>query len=168
MSGQENRGVELSKDQLDLIEAIGVFASERGLQPAPSRIYALLLVADTIELTFDEIRFTLGYSKSATSNGLNQLLENRRIKYITKTGDRKRYFRSNVETWKEALSDDFKYLDHYCELLQEVLRVRTKETPSFNNSLMDLTSFLEFAKEELASLYERWEVIRNNKKDDEI
>lgn len=168
MRDQKNLGIQLSKDQLDLIEAIGVFASERGLQPAPSRIYALLLVADTIELTFDEIRFTLGYSKSATSNGLNQLLENRRIKYITKTGDRKRYFRSNVEMWKEALSDDFNYLDQYCELLEEVLKVRTKDTPSFNESIIDLKSFLEFAKDELSNLYNRWDQIRNNIDNDKV
>jgi len=168
MSEEDYKGIKLTEKQLELIESIGVFASERGLQPAPSRIYALLLVSDEIELTFDEIRFTLGYSKSATSNGLNQLLESRRIRYITKTGDRKRYFRSNVEMWKEALSDDFNYLDQYCELLEEVLKVRTKDTPSFNESIIDLKSFLEFAKDELSNLYNRWDQIRNNIDNDKV
>jgi len=168
MSEEDYKGIKLTEKQLELIESIGVFASERGLQPAPSRIYALLLVSDEIELTFDEIRFTLGYSKSATSNGINQLLESRRIRYITKTGDRKRYFRSNVEMWKEALSDDFNYLDQYCELLEEVLKVRTKDTPSFNESIIDLKSFLEFAKDELSNLYNRWDQIRNNIDNDKV
>lgn len=168
MSEEDYKGIKLTEKQLELIESIGVFASERGLQPAPSRIYALLLVSNEIELTFDEIRFTLEYSKSATSNGINQLLESRRILYITKTGDRKRYFRSNVEMWKEALSDDFNYLDQYCELLEEVLKVRTKDTPSFNESIIDLKSFLEFAKDELSNLYNRWDQIRNNIDNDKV
>ncbi|MBN9294736.1 MAG: MarR family transcriptional regulator [Flavobacteriia bacterium] len=152
-----NNIVPLSDKQLELIERVGVFGCEHGLQPASARISALLLVSDKIELTFDEIRETLNLSKSATSNGINFLLVAKRIEYVTKTGDRKRYFRSNIETWKKSFTEEFNHLVSFTNLLNEIRKVRTDKTVDFNNSIDDLSSFIQYVITELSGIYEKWE-----------
>lgn len=157
MKKENSNIISLTDRQLDLIERLGVFSTSNGMQPAPARIYGLLLVCDKLELTFDEIRETLAYSKSATSNGINFLLTNKKISYVTKTGDRKRYFKTNVESWKDYVGEGFNYVHKYHLLMNEVVEVRTAETENFNNSLQELTNFLGFVKEEISRIFEKWE-----------
>src|SRR6516162_3776595 len=103
--------MKLNQNQKNLIEKMGVFLEHSGIPPTEGRILSLLLVADEIEMTFDDIREHLQISKSAASNALNVLLKINKIEYITKTGDRKRYFRSRIFAWeKDAESNMEKFL----------------------------------------------------------
>ena len=102
--------MELSLKQKSLIEKMGVFHEKNGMPPTEARIIALLLVSDRIELSFDEIRDYLQISKSAASNALNNLMNSHKIEYITKYGDRKRYFRSNLPNWKTQASESLQKL----------------------------------------------------------
>ena len=72
-----NIPIELADSKLKLVEELGVLHEQGGMQAAAARILSLLLVADQIELTFEEIYETLNLSKSATSNALNFLLSTR-------------------------------------------------------------------------------------------
>jgi len=147
----------LTEKQMQLIEKIGVFSTENGMQPSAARIGALLLVSNKVELTFDEIRTTLNLSKSATSNGINLLLTARRIEYVTKNGDRKRYFRSKIETWKDSFLENFNFLIQFSSILKEVREVRNDESPEFNAALSELVSFMQFTVAEMTHIYERWQ-----------
>ncbi|MFA5575544.1 MAG: MarR family transcriptional regulator [Brumimicrobium sp.] len=147
----------LSEKQLKLIEKTGVFLTEIGMKPATARINALLLISDKVELTFDEIREVLNLSKSATSNGINFLLATKRAEYVTKTGDRKRYFRSNIETWKRAFDEHFRFINEFRQLMIEISEIRTPKTTEFNKSLDEVISFMEFTMDELTGLYEKWQ-----------
>ena len=93
--------INLRKEQIQLIEKLAVIIEKNGLQPAMGKIIALLMVSDEPELTFDEIWETLGISKSAASQAINQLIAANKIEYRTKIGDRKRYFCSRVNSWQE-------------------------------------------------------------------
>lgn len=154
---------QLSEKKMKLIEKIGVFFSEGGMKPSSARIAALLLVSDNVELTFDEIREILNLSKSATSNGINFLLSTKRIEYVRKTHDRKRYFRSKIETWKDSFIESFNFLIVFTELLDEVRKVRPDETKEFNTALDELVSFMKYAQIEITEIYERWEEKKNLK-----
>ena len=92
--------IKLTTEQKKLIEKIGVYMEHAGSAPVEGRISALLLVSDEPELSFDDIHETLGISKSAASNTINVLLTTNKIDYITKHGDRKRYFRTRLEKWE--------------------------------------------------------------------
>ena len=153
----------LSEKKLELIEKIGVFFSEGGMKPSTARIQALLLVSDKVELTFDEIREILDLSKSATSNGLNFLLTTKRIDYVRKRGDRKRYFRSKIETWKDSFIESFNFLISFTDLLNEVRELRPDDTKVFNSALDDLVSFMKYAQDEMLEIYKRWEEKKNLK-----
>lgn len=156
--------MKLSDEQLKLIEKIGVFLTKQGVKPANARINALLLISDKVELTFDEIRDALNLSKSATSNGLNFLLDTKRVEYVTRPGERKRYFRSNIESWQGSFNENFQFFITFHELLCEVRKIRTKETKEFNNAIDEVTSFMSFAIEELRMIYEKWNLKKNENK----
>ena len=151
--------IKLTQKQLQLVEKLGIVYDGSGLQPAASRIAALLLVSDRLELTFDEIRDVLNLSKSATSNALNLLLNIGRIEYITKPGDRKRYFKSNIADWKEVMKVKFLEFAKVNSTMREVLDQRPHSTKEFNEGLEELIRMFEFMNKEIPALFSKWESI---------
>lgn len=147
----------LTEAQRELIERVGLVYEAEGLSPAVSRVLALLLVSDENELTFDEIREELNLSKSATSNALNITLKLDRVEYITKPGDRKRYFRSKIQLWRDNFMNDYKKKQCWASLLKEVHALRPKDTKEFNNAIKDLYSFVEYLGKEVPKLLKQWE-----------
>ena len=152
-----SNAVQLTEDQKQLIEKIGVMHEHSGMQPAASRISALLLISPDTELSFDQIRETLGLSKSATSNAINMMLTVSKIDYITKPGDRKRYFKSKVASWQEDIKRDFSKFTEMADRLEEVLKQRPGNTTEFNGKLEDVIDFLRFMNTELPNLYKKWQ-----------
>jgi DNA-binding transcriptional regulator GbsR (MarR family) len=148
--------MELTKNQKELIEKIGVFHVKSGMPPTEARILALLLISDQTELTFDEIREALCVSKSAVSNALNTLTITDKIEYITKTGDRKRYFRSNLNNWESKAESDLNRLLDISKLLREVHDQRSAETVQFNKKLKEVIEFTEYLQIELSAIFLKW------------
>lgn len=146
----------LTDKQKELIESFGVIQEGMGLSPASARVDALLTVADTTELTFDDIREALELSKSATSNAINNLLMLKRIGYKTKPGDRKRYFHTRLGQWKNSFLDSINGLTAYNEIVKEILGNRTSDTKEFNQQLKDFTDFIEYYQKESIKLIENW------------
>ncbi len=150
------RTVELKPSQLELIERFGVFMERGGTSPAESRIMALLIVCDITELTFEEIYQTLQISKSAASNAINRLLAINKIDYITKSGDRKRYFKSKLSLWEETFKQNFEKMFAVSALMQEIVEQRPKSDTEFNNSLQNFVDFMQFMQKEIPHLYKKW------------
>ena len=146
----------LTDKQKELIESFGVIKEGMGLSPASARVDALLTVADTTELTFDQIREALELSKSATSNAVNNLLMLKRIGYKTKPGDRKRYFHTKLGQWKEGFKDSINNLTPYNDVVKEILKHRTPETKDFNQQLEDFTEFIEYYQKESIKIIKNW------------
>lgn len=140
-----------------MLEKAAVLFEKGSMQPAVAKILALLLVSDNPELTFDEIRETLEISKSATSTAINQLLSSNRIEYKTRLGDRKRYFRSRIMSWKDDMKDQTEGLRSAIEILQQIKDQRPAETVEFNANLRKLIAFMDFMVEEMPSLYKKFE-----------
>jgi DNA-binding transcriptional regulator GbsR (MarR family) len=153
----------LTDKQTKLIEKMGIHF-ERSIPPAAARIFALLIVSDKDSYSFDEIREVLKLSKSATSNGLNFLLNMKKIEYFTRSGDRKRYF-----TWcpKNTLS-------HFKEGIEQVLglSILFDETLSLKNAkdssqttecLKNSTDLMNFLKMEMPAVFAKWENSKPNR-----
>ncbi|GGW26473.1 GbsR/MarR family transcriptional regulator [Arenibacter certesii] len=103
-----------------LIEEIGLTLEERaGLAPLAARIYATLILSSNAGLTFDEIIEITAACKSSVSSNLNVLLQLDYVEFYTKTGDRKRYFKTSPNFVKNAMS-------HYGSLLKKELEVINK------------------------------------------
>jgi len=147
----------LTNKQKELIERLGVFHEQHGTPPTEARIMSLLLVADENELTFDQIRELLNISKSATSTALNMLLLTQKVTYTTRSGDRKRYFASNIVNWEESASTGFKKMLGVNTLLHEIVDQRSPNTPEFNEALRNFVGFMEFMNAELPRLFVKWQ-----------
>ncbi|MBK9419674.1 MAG: MarR family transcriptional regulator [Flavobacteriales bacterium] len=148
---------QLTKDQLQLIERMGGVLEGGGLAPAPARVSALLLVSHETELPFEEISRLLNLSKSATSNAINLLLTFQRLEYVTRPGERRRYFRVKMFNWKEDMKEKFVAVGQMSAMYKEVLRQRPKSTPEFNRGLADMTDFLDHIVKEMPALFKKWE-----------
>ncbi|MFT2009938.1 GbsR/MarR family transcriptional regulator [Pontibacter sp. 13R65] len=150
----------LTERQKALVEKIGIFHEQSGLQPAAARVLGLLFVSDKRELTFDEITEILGISKSATSNAINLLLQTDMIDYTTFSGDRKRYFRIKVVNWREGLARRISHLTSLSNLLREVLEARKESGTHDDAQLEELIDFMDYMNLELPKLVEKWEAKR--------
>lgn len=146
----------LSEKQKELIERIGVFHEHKGMQPLVGRIIGLMLVHDNAEVTFDEIVDLLGVSKSAVSNALTFLQAKERVIYTTKPGDRKRYFKLKVNDWRENFTKDLVGIAEIQKFLDEVLALRKDKDSEFCTKMKDFSNFLEFFRQEIPSLFERF------------
>lgn len=151
----------VNEKQQVLIEKLGVFYEHEGFHPAGARVMALLLIADKNELTFDEIRDALNISKSATSTAINLLITTKRIEYFTNPGERKRYFRATIINWKNHMKEKLEGIITMHSLMKEIIDQRPASTPEFNESLIELHSFMSFFHKEIPLLIERW---KENKK----
>jgi DNA-binding transcriptional regulator GbsR (MarR family) len=146
----------LTDKQRELVESFGVIQEGMGLSPASARVNALLTIADSVELSFDDIREALDLSKSATSNAIHNLLMMQQIGYKTKPGDRKRYFYSKLGEWQNTFKDRINALTPYKEIVMEIHQNRTTETKEFNAKLKGFTEFLEYYQEESLKLINNW------------
>ena len=146
----------LKESQKQLIEKIGVYLEREGQSPAMARIQALLLVSDEVELTFEEIYQSLGISKSTASSAIMMLQSIERIEYITKPGDRRRYFRSKIASWINSFENKLTQFHEVKMLFQEVLDQRSKDTKDFNKNMHMLISFMDFMESEMPALIEKF------------
>ena len=148
--------IKLTDKQKELIEKFGVIQEGMGLTPASARVNALLTVSNEHELTFDEIRETLKLSKSATSNAINYLLQVENIGYITKLGDRKRYFHSKLNKWKNRFRKDISALSAYTDIIREIEASRNNDHEEFNKELKELAQFMDYFVTETVGLIDKW------------
>ncbi|UCS94874.1 hypothetical protein KZP23_07645 [Echinicola marina] len=149
--------MKLSDKEQEIIERIGVFFEKKGHQPILGRIMGLLLVLDKAEATFDEIQEYLSVSKSAVSNALTLLQSLDRVEYTTKPGERKRYFRLKVRNWRRDMQDDMNGVFRISALLKEVMEVRSNSNVDFNHVITDFQKFIDFMKEEMPKLIEKYD-----------
>jgi len=147
----------LTDKQKELVEAYGVIQENMGLNPAAARVNALLTVSNKTDLSFDEIRETLGLSKSAVSNAINSLLTIEHIGYKTKMGERKRFFFSKLGQWKTKFRKDIAGLENYNGVVKEILANRSQENPEFNQRMSELTDFMDYFMEESIKIIDNWE-----------
>lgn len=143
----------LSEKKKELIEKIGVFHEQRGMQPLMGRILGLLMVLDEAEATFEEIVDYLNVSKSAVSNALNFMQIQNKVRYKTKPGERKRYFYLKIEDWENDMQKQIENITEATNFLQEVIAVRKQTNPSFTCHLQEVCSFLDYIKSKIPSLF---------------
>lgn len=148
--------IQLSENRKELIEAYGVIQEQFGLSPAAARVNALLTIIDQKELTFEEIRETLGLSKSATSNAINSLLTVNYIGFRTKMGERKRFFFSRMDQWQDSFKNNLKGFKEYNKVLKSILIERTPDTTEYNANLEELTQFIEHYIQEATRIIDQW------------
>jgi hypothetical protein len=140
------------------VEEIGVAFDKTGAQPMIGRVLGFLMLADPPHQTFYAIQEFLGASKSSISNALNAMMFEGSVEYITFSGDRKRYFRLNVEHWLEDSKCKMTDFGDVNRVLREALHLRDPDKhQEFNKGLWRILEFHEFMAQEMPKLFEKWE-----------
>jgi len=152
----------LTEKQSELIEKMGIHF-EQSMQPATARILALLIVSDEDALSFDDIRQVLKLSKSATSNGINFLLSTKKIEYITRSGDRKRYFTWNPQNTIIHFKEGIEKILGVSKLLEETFKIKKNDGSSNYKSLAELIDLMNFLRSELPVVFAKWERSKTRK-----
>jgi len=147
----------LTEAQRDLIERFGVLHDRIGVRPAAGRILGLLLVSPEPELTFDQIRDTLGMSKSATSTALSHLQTIGSVEYRTRPGDRKRYFRKNFADWEASFLGRVGEYLAVRNLLSQALQLGDDRPEESRQAMERMIGFLGMLEEEIHDAHRRWE-----------
>ena len=150
----------LSDKKKEIIERIGVYYEKKGLQPVVGRIMGLLLVAEPAEATFEQIQEELQISKSAVSTALTFLQAKETVEYITKPGERKRYFKLRMRDWKSELKKEFDEVLDMESLINEIIELKENKKSEFCCSLLEMKEFFKFMKKELPLLLKKFEASR--------
>jgi len=146
------------KDIKQKVEDIGIFFESTGLTPMESRVFALLLLSDPPYLDFFAIQEFLQASKSSISNALKRLQNEGRVDYMTKPGDRKRYFKVSPNKWLEQIKASFATVAPFVGTMQGIIDERkSMKTPEFNGKLERVQTFFEFLGEEFPKMMAKWE-----------
>lgn len=151
------------KEQEELIEQIGLGIEERlNLSPLASRIYALLILSSYQGLTFEEIREVIQASKSSTSVNINVLSQLDYIKFYTKPGDRKRYFKLAKYSSLISLESYIQTIDKEMEMIKRINQYNKEYYPEkftneeslghiFQNYLIEKQQLVERTIEKMRS-----------------
>jgi len=78
------------------------------------------------------------------------------VEYVTKPGDRKKYYRSKIEQWMSHVEQHVEKALEGRTLLREALEQRTKSTKEFNVALKDMIDFMEFVQSHHLDLFAKW------------
>jgi hypothetical protein len=138
------------------IEKVGVFFEKSGFPRMVGRVLGFLLIAEPPHKTFNEIQEYLQASKSSISTSLQFLLNQGLIGYFTQPGDRKRYFRLNVENWLEMMRKELCHFGVVSRMMRDCVKLRGKEHDQFNQALGDIADFYAFFEQESLQLLDRY------------
>ena len=138
------------------IERVGVFFEKSGFPRMVGRVLGYLLIAEPPHKTFNEIQEYLQASKSSISTSLQFLLNQGLVGYFTLPGDRKRYFKLNVETWLEMMRKELCHFGVVSRMMRDCVKLRSNEHAQFNQALGDIADFYAFFELETLQLLDRY------------
>jgi DNA-binding transcriptional regulator GbsR (MarR family) len=117
------------------VERLGVLLDGTWYTPIQARIFAYLMLSDPPYQSFDDIQQFLGASKSAISNGLNCLLTEGTVEYITFHNDRKRYFQLSTADLEPVVLKALADMQKIAQALDEAAKLRTEAFPEVKKNL---------------------------------
>ena len=145
------------KNKKQYVEDLGVLFEKMGKTPIEGRVFACLLVANPPEISFDELVEFLQASKSSVSNALKKLQNEGSVSYITKCGDRKRYFIIDTVNWKNHLKDSAKTFSSFNVILDSAIEYREDmDSESFNAELKKVLEFQLFISKRFDEAIAEW------------
>ncbi|PVW15256.1 GbsR/MarR family transcriptional regulator [Marixanthomonas spongiae] len=120
----------ISEEKCKLVEELGLsFEDNHNLPPLAGRIYAVMILSSVDGHSFEDIIEITSASKSSVSTNLNLLVQLKFIEYFTKTGDRKRYFRTTKNYLRLTLEEHYESIDKELELVKKVNTFNKKHNP---------------------------------------
>lgn len=146
------------QEKEEMVERMGVFFEQRGLTPMHGRVFAYLLLSEPPYKDFYEIQNFLKASKSAISNALKFLMDKNLVRYMTFSGDRKRYFQVDMDGWLETVKYEIRETTTAKDIIQDVLNTRVDSKHlDFNEKLETMISFYKEMIDVFDVFINKWE-----------
>lgn len=158
--------MELPIRKKQLIEDLGLLLEERAnLSPLASRIYSLLILSSYDGLSFETIVNSMQASKSSVSSNLNVLLQLHYVEYYTKSGDRKRYFRTSQFYIKNTLEQQMHIINKELNIVKKVNDFNKDNNPEkFKNEKSLGLLFQEYLEDQTIKITQKLKEIKDFKK----
>lgn len=153
---------ELDLQKKKLIEQLGVQLEGDNLAPLAARILATLILTGKKGITFDELVSGLCAGKSTISTHLDQLQTTNRVKYFTRSGDRKRYFIINPDLMLNLIDEMTTKWETDKRIHEEILEYKKKRN-IVNREKGDYQFDLGFQKDFLTFLEETTSAVQKFK-----
>jgi DNA-binding transcriptional regulator GbsR (MarR family) len=145
------------KERVEYVEKVGVFFEQNGFPPMVGRVIGYLMTSNEKGRTFYEIHQFVNASKSSVSTALNKLVEKKLVRYLTISGDRKRYFFLDLKPWIGQTKERAEFFSSFAVLITQCVAIRDDKESAFTQDLVRLESFYKYMAAEMPKIIDRWE-----------
>jgi len=121
----------------------------------PALIFVALLATDSGRLTADELATQLGVSRAAVSGAVKYLTHLGLVSRERQPGTRRHLYVMQDPTWYELVARREQLLERWIATTRTGVDALGGETPA-GARLIESLRFLEFAREDLSAMLERW------------
>lgn len=143
----------LINQKKELIEKLGVNLEKlHKMAPVAARIFATLILSKKKGVTFEELVEELNASKSSISTHLESLQTLNKVSYITRPGDRKRYFIIHPNLILNIINEMVEKWDNEKSIHQDIIEFKEKQQQNSEGDEHDFD--VEFNKDFLVFLEE--------------
>lgn len=162
----------MGKGKLTFIEESGLMFEQFGMTRMIGRVFGYLLVCDQDQVSFDNIRKTLGASKGSISGTTRQLVQIGLIEPVSLPGDRKTYFRLTKLELGQLLKSRMELFKKFSKTLTKAMEVKERDD-SVADWLLEASVFYSWVGGQMDEVIDKWHkekdrIIKTNKKSDEI
>lgn len=156
--------------ELHFIEDLGLLIEKAGGSRTLGRVFGYLLLADKPK-TMDDIAADLLFSKATASLTIRQGLITRFFEKASIPGERKAYYRMNMQTWINAMSEKMNIVAEWDRLIESGLNAVSPENGAALENLKGMKDYIDFIHwyfSDFPQQYRRWkngEIDKNIQKD---
>jgi predicted transcriptional regulator len=142
--------------ELQFIEELGLIIERSGGSKTLGRTFGYLLLADKPK-TLDEIAVDLLFSKATASLTIRQGLSARFFEKVGVPGERKTYYRANVQSWINTMAEQINVLTEWRNLVESGLGFVPADNHVAQENLKGLKDYLDFMRWYLTDIGEQYE-----------
>ena len=148
--------MQLAPRQREFIDDFAALWDQLGGVSIQGRVLALLYIAEMDELTAPDIVAALGVSRGTVSQVTRDLIRMRLIQRVSRSGDRRDYFRVNPNAWHEASRSRLAESTALLEILNRGIHIRGDDSPQSRRALINASNFLEDYSAAMAEFLRTW------------
>lgn len=148
----------MKADEFQFIEDFGLVIEHQGGSRTLGRVFGYLLVADKPR-TLDEIADDLIFSKATASLTIRQGLVTKWFEKVSIPGERKTFYRANMESWVNATKESYDSISNMIKLADYGLSIVTpQKNKTAIENLSGMKDFFEFILWYLADIDKQWDL----------
>ena len=145
------------------IEKVGLFYEKYGLSKMAGRILGCLLSSETDFNSFDYLIDSLKASKGSISGNVKVLLTQGLIIKHTRSGDRKSYYKTSLNSLENILAAKIKSISEFKALFKEANNLKKEKESENYKTIENVIAYYTFLESEIPNLKKKWDDQQKNK-----